>query len=363
MIISIEIVHFVILVFEILRIVAAPDQDIVFEQNKLILPNNIEELDKKILHFLFKDDEIIPGYTQQLWLNFVGSLKRKDPYFYRFLKRKLKVTTAEGLNKILMKFTRKEVVRFGPRLRVLLIPRQNETNNQWKETLRLWTMDYGYTGNQIDEVEIDEETDNPNGGHDSILTVQRSNLRQDGPVLPSGWEWRRDLNGRTLYYDHNNRIVTFQRPPMNTQSSQHDRLSGTAQRFATMFVDYQASNENIDPTGRFDVRNYGIRRTMSSEVDTEDLQDVVAETTEGNGGEITITLSDEHPAKFISRQTSRELGPLPDGWEEKIMPNGKCFFVNHNKAETTWEDPRFALSHYNAKCPEYSSKYRNKYRR
>merc|ERR1711860_34600 len=137
-----------------------------------------------------------------------------------------------------------------------------------------------------------------------------------------------------------------------TESNERER-ERERERFAEMFL------EDNNASGRFDVRNYGARRMMSSVDDTEDLQDVNAETTESNEGEV----SDEPPSKFISRQTSRELEPLPDGWEEKIMPDGKIFFVNHNKAETTWEDPRFALSHDNSKCPEYSSKYRNKYRR
>merc|ERR1712137_1133586 len=97
----------------------------------------------------------------------------------------------------------------------------------------------------------------------------------------------------------------------------NNQVSETAQRFAEMFL------EDNNASGRFDVRNYGARRMMSSVDDTEDLQDDNAETTESNEGEV----SDESPSKFISRQT-RELEPLPDGWEEKIMPDGKIFFVN-----------------------------------
>ena len=285
-----------------------PEQDIVFAQNKLVLPKNVEELEKKILKFLFIDDQIIPGNAQQIWLIFIRNLKRQDPHFYRFLKIKLRVATAEGLNNILMKFTKNERVRFVPEYKVLLIPRQNETNNEWKGTLKIWalastTLLYfgeAHSENQIEEAglwideDTEEETDNPNG-HDSILNVQRSHLRQDGPVLPSGWEWRRDLNGRTLYYDHNNRSVTFQRPdqrlaemsqrlrqPVSQQQTrqtetaqrpsidqqsfqQQDRLSETAQRFAEMFL------EDNNASGRFDVRNYGARRMMSSVDDTEEF--------------------------------------------------------------------------------------------
>ena len=34
------------------------------------------------------------------------------------------------------------------------------------------------------------------------------------------------------------------------------------------------------------------------------------------------------------------LGPLPDGWEKRIEPNGRVYFVNHKNRTTQWEDPR-----------------------
>lgn len=34
------------------------------------------------------------------------------------------------------------------------------------------------------------------------------------------------------------------------------------------------------------------------------------------------------------------LGPLPEGWEKRIDPNGRVYFVNHKNKTTQWEDPR-----------------------
>jgi len=34
------------------------------------------------------------------------------------------------------------------------------------------------------------------------------------------------------------------------------------------------------------------------------------------------------------------LGPLPDGWEKRIEPNGRVYYVNHKNRTTQWEDPR-----------------------
>jgi atrophin-1 interacting protein 5 (WW domain-containing E3 ubiquitin protein ligase 1) len=34
------------------------------------------------------------------------------------------------------------------------------------------------------------------------------------------------------------------------------------------------------------------------------------------------------------------LGPLPDGWEKRVEPSGRVYFVNHKNRTTQWEDPR-----------------------
>ena len=40
--------------------------------------------------------------------------------------------------------------------------------------------------------------------------------------------------------------------------------------------------------------------------------------------------------------TSEEdtLGALPDGWEKRVEPNGRVYYVNHKNRTTQWEDPR-----------------------
>lgn len=34
------------------------------------------------------------------------------------------------------------------------------------------------------------------------------------------------------------------------------------------------------------------------------------------------------------------LGPLPAGWERRVQPEGRVYFVNHRNRTTQWEDPR-----------------------
>jgi len=46
---------------------------------------------------------------------------------------------------------------------------------------------------------------------------------------------------------------------------------------------------------------------------------------------------------FPDQQRTAEddpLGPLPDGWEKRVEPNGRVYFVNHKNRTTQWEDPR-----------------------
>merc|ERR1712226_1060569 len=47
-----------------------------------------------------------------------------------------------------------------------------------------------------------------------------------------------------------------------------------------------------------------------------------------NNGTTTTTTEDD------------TLGPLPDGWEKRVEPNGRVYYVNHKNRTTQWEDPR-----------------------
>lgn len=39
-------------------------------------------------------------------------------------------------------------------------------------------------------------------------------------------------------------------------------------------------------------------------------------------------------------ETGKVLGPLPEGWERRLDPNGRPYFVNHQSRVTQWQDPR-----------------------
>lgn len=56
-----------------------------------------------------------------------------------------------------------------------------------------------------------------------------------------------------------------------------------------------------------------------------------------------------------------DLGPLPDGWEERVHSDGRIFFIDHNNKTTQWEDPRLNNPNIAGQAVPYSRDYRRKY--
>jgi atrophin-1 interacting protein 5 (WW domain-containing E3 ubiquitin protein ligase 1) len=42
----------------------------------------------------------------------------------------------------------------------------------------------------------------------------------------------------------------------------------------------------------------------------------------------------------VPEQEEDSLGALPAGWEKRVQPDGRVYFVNHKNRTTQWEDPR-----------------------
>ena len=66
-----------------------------------------------------------------------------------------------------------------------------------------------------------------------------------------------------------------------------------------------------------------------------------------------------YPETAAERRQAEDdpLGPLPDGWEKRVEPNGRVYFVNHKNRTTQWEDPRtqgqlqvYCTAHCTAHC-------------
>lgn len=106
----------------------------------------------------------------------------------------------------------------------------------------------------------------------------------DGTGLPQGWTFQVAPNGRIFYIDHNNKTTTW-----------------------------------IDPrTGKPSPVIGGANSANSG----------------GAGGGTNVNSSG---AGIGTRSKPRhdDLGPLPDGWEERLHTDGRIFFIDHSKY-TSW---------------------------
>lgn len=123
----------------------------------------------------------------------------------------------------------------------------------------------------------------------------RSTYWEKPTPLPSGWEIRRDPRGRVYYVDHNTRTTTWQRP--NSERLMH-------------FAHWQNQRTHVVSQGN--------QRFLYP----QQQQPVAA-------GSTAATQEDDDG-----------LGALPDGWERRVQPDNRVYFVNHKNRTTQWEDPR-----------------------
>lgn len=62
-----------------------------------------------------------------------------------------------------------------------------------------------------------------------------------------------------------------------------------------------------------------------------------------------------------NRRHQDDLGPLPEGWEERVHTDGRIFFIDHNTRITQWEDPRISNPTIAGQAVPYSRDYKRKY--
>lgn len=66
-------------------------------------------------------------------------------------------------------------------------------------------------------------------------------------------------------------------------------------------------------------------------------------------------------ATATARSHDDELGPLPEGWEERVHNDGRTFFIDHNTRTTQWDDPRLSNPKIAGQAVPYSRDYKQKY--
>ena len=358
--------------------------------------NTESKLKEAILEFFFLDGKIINWNLTEEWKCFI---ERVNSRFIEKLTRKVRLNHVEELKQITARITSdsSSEVTYIEQYKTLIIPQtpdryleHSRIHRTFYQRLNDWVQqthgdDCAGTGTSDSDAIGDVVEDVSNNMYNdqftefsSLLPVQRSLYRDLS--LPDGWNWRRDINGRIVYYDHENRRVTLNRPSDETL---HENAE---ERFRRLFSGSNSFSRDSSTSEA--------RRLISTEDETQwDVTELmVADNTADNplpaGWEVKYTKegkkffvdhntqstfwtdprvggnkSTSIQVRTFNSQTSRDLGPLPRGWEEKVNGDGKFYFINHHKKATTWEDPRFTSLNEEEGLPEYSVEYQTKYER
>ncbi|KAF9356490.1 hypothetical protein BGX26_005182 [Mortierella sp. AD094] len=151
---------------------------------------------------------------------------------------------------------------------------------------------------------------------------------QHGP-LPPNWERRVDQLGRTYYVDHNNRQTTWTRPSLTaTTPERSQELSNQTE------LERQRHNNRALP----EERSGGSSPLPSASNVSLPEQSTTAPPPAANGTAATTNGAGHAPISLNS--TTAGSGPLPAGWEQRLTPEGRPYYVDHNTRSTTWVDPR-----------------------
>ncbi|CAH2066595.1 unnamed protein product, partial [Iphiclides podalirius] len=151
--------------------------------------------------------------------------------------------------------------------------------------------------------------------------------------LPPGWEVRRDARGRVYYVDHNTRTTTWQRPDT-------ERLA--------RFQHWRGERRHVVAQGN--QRFLYPPPQPPHPPHQSDADEAPVAGSSGNGpspvaaGAVGVAgasgASGAAGASGSAPSAEDALGALPAGWERRVQPDGRVYYVNHKNRTTQWEDPR-----------------------
>nr|XP_055035340.1 E3 ubiquitin-protein ligase NEDD4-like isoform X4 [Misgurnus anguillicaudatus] len=172
-------------------------------------------------------------------------------------------------------------------------------------------------------------------------TSPSANYTLTTPGLPPGWEERKDPKGRTYYVNHNNRSTTWTRPILQLTE---DGASTSAAAVGGATAATPPSSTPSTSSGHLSEPQVRRPRSLSSPTVT------LSTPLEGaNNVPVRRAVKDTfsnpqspQPSPYSSPKSQHKPNHsfLPPGWEMRIAPNGRPFFIDHNNRITTWEDPR-----------------------
>ncbi|VVT46542.1 uncharacterized protein SAPINGB_P001265 [Magnusiomyces paraingens] len=153
--------------------------------------------------------------------------------------------------------------------------------------------------------------------------------------LPPGWERKTDNLGRTYYVDHNTRTTTWTRPPSDINESDQRVARQTAtelerQRHHNRMLPEDSRTTSPSPGTEFSQR--------PASPHSQQQQRAQSPSSTANSQNISSTANAVQ--MLNTGATTAGLGELPVGWEQRVTPEGRPYFVDHNTRTTTWVDPR-----------------------
>ncbi|KAI1316561.1 hypothetical protein EDD11_009826 [Mortierella claussenii] len=154
---------------------------------------------------------------------------------------------------------------------------------------------------------------------------------QHGP-LPPNWERRVDQLGRTYYVDHNTRTTTWTRPSLSATAPERnqeilDQTELERRRHNNRALPGERSGGNSPLPG-------GVSSISLSESSSP------APAAAATASPSTPTTNAAGLAPISLNSTTAGSGALPTGWEQRLTPEGRPYYVDHNTRSTTWVDPR-----------------------
>ncbi|KAI9534719.1 neural precursor cell expressed, developmentally down-regulated [Dissostichus eleginoides] len=166
------------------------------------------------------------------------------------------------------------------------------------------------------------------------------------PGLPPGWEERKDGKGRTYFVNHNNRNTTWTRPIVQLTEDRASTSAAAASPGGASALAPPPTPSSSSNASNNHLHEPQVRRPRSLSSPTVTLSTPM----EGANNipvrrAVKDTVSNPQspqPSPYSSpkSQPKTQQSFLPPGWEMRIAPNGRPFFIDHNSRVTTWEDPR-----------------------
>ncbi|XP_054277378.1 E3 ubiquitin-protein ligase Nedd-4-like isoform X2 [Macrosteles quadrilineatus] len=222
-------------------------------------------------------------------------------------------------------------------------------------------------------------------------------------ALPPGWEERQDANGRTYYVNHVARTTQWERPTFNVESNSsvsNQILESAVTEFQRRFhisADDQESNRRTSISSNVSQASEVVDSPTQPRPDSQNQTNEEANRTEPSreglptgwslqvapNGRVFFIDHNSRATTWVDPRTGRaspmpnqreapnvarrvagpddELGPLPEGWEERVHTDGRIFFIDHNTRTTQWEDPRLSNPNIAGPAVPYSRDYKRKY--